>query len=58
MPVAVCHDCVAALFVAQTPIDEIDAAARVLDPVFACADTAGPEPPFGQFFKDYFPSEW
>ena len=77
----------------QTPIDEIDAAARILDPVFTwiaqtteekyCLheerkhapkedpvrklyeETTYPpgckreiSPPFGQFFKDYFPTEW
>ncbi|GAB5371548.1 hypothetical protein AAMO2058_001589300 [Amorphochlora amoebiformis] len=41
----------------QTPIDEIDAAARILDPVFACL---GPDTPpiFGKFLKDFHPTEW
>jgi hypothetical protein len=49
----------------QTPIDEVDAAARVLDPLFAPlaeAQRAGADglcrPLFGGFFKDYFLSEW
>lgn len=49
----------------QTPIDEVDAAARILDPIFAPlleaqADSAGGacRVPFGGFFKDYFLSEW
>ena len=47
----------------QTPIDEVDAAARILDPVFAPlldaqqADGAC-RVPYGAFFKDYFFSEW
>ncbi|RYE84791.1 MAG: hypothetical protein EOO65_01655 [Methanosarcinales archaeon] len=49
----------------QTPIDEIDAAARILDPVFQpLKDAEPPEgdgtcaPVFGAFLKDYFQSEW
>ena len=43
----------------QTPIDEIDAAARILDPIFT-GITAGPEQEkeFGKFLKDYKDSEW
>ncbi|GLD92811.1 hypothetical protein PINS_up001390 [Pythium insidiosum] len=43
----------------QTPLDEVDAAARVLDPIFVLhqADNASP-PIFGQFLKDYKVSEW
>ena len=38
----------------QTPLDEIDAAARILDPVLG-----GHEPPlYGVFLKDYAPCEW
>ncbi len=38
----------------QTPIDEIDAAARILDPVFG-----NYEPPLhGVFLKDYNETEW
>ena len=46
----------------QTPIDEIDAAARVLDPIIAPLNrlAAGEEakPPYGVFLKDYEPCEW
>ena len=46
----------------QTPLDEIDAAARVLDPILsplAAAQHGQPCcPPFGAFLKDYFASEW
>ena len=40
----------------QTPLDEVDAAARILDPVFAGLATG--EPQFGVFLKDYAPCEW
>ena len=40
----------------QTPIDEVDAAARVLHPVFHGLDAA--EPLRGVFLKDYRESEW
>jgi len=40
----------------QTPIDEVDAAARVLHPVFHGLSAA--EPFRGVFLKDYRPSEW
>ena len=40
----------------QTPIDEVDAAARILDPV--CTVVNGGEASFGVFFKDYELSEW
>ena len=46
----------------QTPIDEIDAAARCLDPIIAPLRRleAGeePEPPYGIFLKDYERCEW
>ena len=46
----------------QTPIDQIDAAARVLDPIIAPLrrQQAGeePKPPFGVFLKDYERCEW
>ncbi|TYZ65603.1 hypothetical protein PybrP1_010513 [[Pythium] brassicae (nom. inval.)] len=44
----------------QTPLDEVDAAARVLDPIFVLHQEAhAQEPPvFGQFLKDYKVSEW
>jgi NAD(P)-dependent dehydrogenase (short-subunit alcohol dehydrogenase family) len=40
----------------QTPLDEIDAAARVLDPVVSGMN--GEERKYGCFFKDYKESEW
>ncbi|KAG7394608.1 hypothetical protein PHYBOEH_004966 [Phytophthora boehmeriae] len=43
----------------QTPLDEIDAAARVLDPIFALhQEGSTAKPLFGQFLKDYMVSEW
>ena len=40
----------------QTPIDEMDAAARVLDPVFVGVNDGVLT--FGKFIKDYRPTEW
>jgi hypothetical protein len=40
----------------QTPIDEIDAAARVLDPVFSALN--GESCLSGIFLKDYKETEW
>mmetsp|Transcript_20613 Transcript_20613/g.41809 ORF Transcript_20613/g.41809 Transcript_20613/m.41809 type:complete len:718 (-) Transcript_20613:61-2214(-) len=46
----------------QTPLDEVDAAARVLDPIIAplvdIAQGEKPEPLFGVFLKDFFKCEW
>lgn len=51
----------------QTPLDEVDAAARILDPVLAplaaleMAAVSGAkveEPPWGVFLKDYAKTEW
>ncbi len=46
----------------QTPIDEIDAAARVLDPIIgplvARARGEMVEPPYGVFLKDFQKCEW
>ena len=46
----------------QTPLDEIDAAARVLDPVIApllALATGEPfDPPWGYFLKDFMKCEW
>lgn len=46
----------------QTPIDEIDAAARVLDPIIAplrrLAAGEDPRPEYGVFLKDYAMCEW
>jgi NAD(P)-dependent dehydrogenase (short-subunit alcohol dehydrogenase family) len=38
------------------PLDAIDGAARVCDPIFA--GFLSGEHQYGQFFKDYRPSEW
>ena len=40
----------------QTPIDEVDAASRVLHPVFEGVVTG--RPLYGVFLKDYAESEW
>ena len=45
-------------FFEQTPIDEEDAAARVLDPVFGSLNGEYTPPPAGKFFKDYRITEW
>ena len=46
----------------QTPLDEIDAASRVLDPVIAPlalrSSGVACEPPWGHFLKDYIKCEW
>ncbi len=46
----------------QTPLDEIDAAARVLDPIISplklIAEGERVEPPWGIFLKDYMKCEW
>lgn len=44
----------------MTPIDEIDAAARCVDPIFSGVELvrAGKVPPHGVFFKDYAETEW
>ena len=43
----------------QTPIDEEDAAARILDPVLqGCGAQGDVTLVYGQFLKDYFPTEW
>lgn len=39
-----------------TPLDEVDAAARILDPVFAGVNDGVASA--GLFFKDYAPTEW
>ncbi|MCA9716934.1 MAG: SDR family oxidoreductase, partial [Myxococcales bacterium] len=40
----------------SAPLDELDGAARVLDPVFT--GIASGAPVFGVFFKDYAPAPW
>ena len=40
----------------QTPLDEIDAAARILDPIFDGIKTGKPE--YGKFYKDYKVTSW
>jgi len=40
----------------QTPIDEIDAAARVIDPILDGFNTGNV--PHGKFFKDYALTQW
>ena len=47
-----------------TPLDEVDAAARILDPVLGpLLEAEGREdatcaPAYGSFLKDYHPCEW
>jgi NAD(P)-dependent dehydrogenase (short-subunit alcohol dehydrogenase family) len=38
------------------PLDIVDGAARICDPIFSGFCTG--EHPFGQFFKDYQPTPW
>jgi NAD(P)-dependent dehydrogenase (short-subunit alcohol dehydrogenase family) len=40
----------------QPPLDEVDGAARVVDPVFSGLNSGAPV--FGHFFKDYRPTDW
>ncbi len=40
----------------QPPLDIVDGAARVIDPIFMVAN--GGEPTFGKFLKDYRPTSW
>merc|ERR1712137_143329 len=40
----------------QTPIDEVDAAARILDPIYLSA--IHKETPYGKFLKDYKETSW
>uniref|UniRef100_K3WUJ8 Oxidoreductase n=1 Tax=Globisporangium ultimum (strain ATCC 200006 / CBS 805.95 / DAOM BR144) TaxID=431595 RepID=K3WUJ8_GLOUD len=42
----------------QTPIDEIDAAARILDPVFVGYNALDQKAMFGKFLKDFHETEW
>ena len=43
-------------FLAQTPLDEVDAAARILDPILSVVN--GGEHIHGKFLKDYRAIEW
>ena len=40
------------------PLDEVDGAARVLDPVFSHVNSGGAERTHGQFLKDYLRASW
>ena len=42
----------------QTPLDEVDAAARILDPVLTAVAAPEAPPVYGKFLKDYVPVEW
>jgi NAD(P)-dependent dehydrogenase (short-subunit alcohol dehydrogenase family) len=43
----------------QTPLDEIDAAARILDPIFTGTKNGREgRKVYGKFLKDYKESEW
>jgi NAD(P)-dependent dehydrogenase (short-subunit alcohol dehydrogenase family) len=42
----------------QTPIDEVDAAARILDPIFSSLNGEVETPVYGKFLKDYKETEW
>lgn len=44
----------------QTPIDEVDAAARILDPIVSGVRGGNQSggPIYGRFLKDYVPTEW
>jgi NAD(P)-dependent dehydrogenase (short-subunit alcohol dehydrogenase family) len=42
----------------QTPIDEIDAAARIVDPIFSGLNHPEKPKDFGKFLKDYVETEW
>ena len=43
----------------QTPLDEVDAAARILDPIFVGVKLPADQTPvFGKFLKDYHETEW
>lgn len=42
----------------QTPIDEVDAAARIVDPIFTGINHPDKPKDFGKFLKDYVETEW
>jgi len=41
-----------------TPLDDIDAAARIYDPIVQGIENVNEEPTFGHFLKDYQPYPW
>ena len=42
----------------QTPIDEVDAAARIVDPIFSGLNHPCKPKDYGKFLKDYVETEW
>lgn len=40
------------------PLDEIDGAARILDPIFKMINCGSNSKEYGVFYKDYLPTEW
>lgn len=42
----------------QTPIDEVDAASRILDPIFKGENHPQKAKDYGKFLKDYRETEW
>lgn len=42
----------------KTPLDAIDGAARVLDPILQAVNNATEYPIYGKFLKDYRPVGW
>lgn len=42
----------------KTPLDSIDGAARVLDPIFQTVNNELEHPVYGKFLKDYRPAGW
>lgn len=42
----------------QTPIDEVDAAARILDPIFTGVNHPDQPKDYGKFLKDYHETDW
>lgn len=42
----------------QTPIDEVDAAARIVDPIFSGVNHPDHPKEYGKFLKDYVETEW
>ncbi len=42
----------------QTPIDEVDAAARIVDPIFTGVNHPNQQKDYGKFLKDYHETSW